>query len=165
MMAVLGRLGLLLLAVALQTSWPRALRPGGITPDLTLALVLALALTGSPGFAMLCSLIGGSLLDLLSSLPAATHVLSHAAAVGAVTLVALGPHHERPWLVIALPALGTTVAYAVAGMRLHLAGMAEVWPAVGAALPVAVVQVSGLLLGGWLLVAWLRTLHHRPVRR
>ncbi|MBI2320907.1 MAG: hypothetical protein HYU88_02115 [Chloroflexi bacterium] len=163
-MTVLGRLVLLLLAVALQAAWPRALRPAGVTPDLALAVVLAYAMAGGPGVALAWATVGGTLLDLLSSLPAATNLLSHLAGAGVVTLAALGQRDDRPWLVLALPPLGTIAAYAVAGLRLHLAGSSEVWAAVLATLPTAVVLVCAALLGGWLLGAWLRTLRRRRAR-
>lgn len=154
-MSLVGPLGLLLAAVLLQASWPRALRPAGLTPDLTLALVLTFGVAGRPGAALLLALVGGTLLDLLSALPPGTNLASCLAAAAVASLVALDPQRGRPWIALLVPPVGTVLAYVVAEWRLWLAGWPVAWPSLLASLPGTVALVTAIVFGGRLLSAWL----------
>lgn len=163
-MAFLGQLVLLVAAVLLQSAWPSTLRPGGIAPDLALTVIVGMAVATRSALPLAWALLGGTLLDILSVLPAGTNVLGLSAAAGLAWLATAGPLRGQPWLVLPLPPLATVAAYGAAAWRLQLAGWSGAWVALLDVLPMAAVLVSSLLFAAWLAALMLGALRHSPMR-
>jgi len=75
-------------AAVLQTTWPDMLRLQGVTPDLTLLLVVYFAITEGEERAMLTGLIGGVYQDTATNTVLGQHVFCHvivAYAVGRIS--------------------------------------------------------------------------------
>jgi rod shape-determining protein MreD len=95
-MSPAGQMALLLAAVLVQAAWPLALRPAGVVPDLTLVVVIGTAVATRSALPIVWALVGGTLLDVLSALPAGTNVLGLAAAAALAWVVTAGPLRGQP---------------------------------------------------------------------
>jgi len=86
----------IVVAAVLQTTWPELLRLQGVTPDLTLLLVVYFAMTEGEERAMFTGVIGGIYQDTVANTVLGHHVFCHVVVAYAVGRISTRFITEHP---------------------------------------------------------------------